>query len=181
MRQRTNRSKLKVLLIEIRDSDDLNPTQNMDDWKHQNGLDLEVGTKQPKAWTSNTQFIAPFLGMWNAGHVSITRRNRRELCTLETAFAATNQLELHHVVLGITAEPKTGRPGQYKTAPLSWKLTASQKEYIRSWAEHPDKPTQQTINEALAWVKRELNPGQPAPDVVDTGGCEVVDQTYMRR
>jgi hypothetical protein len=148
--------KLKVLLVEIRDGEDLNPIENMDDWKHQNGLDLEIGAKQPNPWTTGSQIGAPLLGMWNAGHVSVTRRNRRELCSLEKAFAIDDLIEIHHVVMGITSEPMTGKPGQYKSAPLSWKLTASQKQYIQDWAEQRDKPTQQTIDEAIRWVKKNM-------------------------
>jgi hypothetical protein len=185
-------AKLKVLLVEIRDGDDLNPVENMDDWNHQTGTVVDRGGKTPTPWTTASQLVGPLEGMWNAGHVSVTRRNRRELCSVERAFGSdegvdTGLLEIHHVVLGITAEPKTGKPGQYKAAPLNWKLTASQKQYIQNWTDEKNKPTQQTIAEALLWVKKQMGYvdvdntlDKDAVKLLPLEACEVADQTYVR-
>jgi hypothetical protein len=165
---------LKVLLIEIRDGDDLNPVDNLDDYNHQAGRQTETGVAAPRPWSTTNQLLAPLSGMWNAGHVSVTRRNRRELCTLEKSF--TGQLQVFHVVLGIAAQPTPNRPGQFKTAPLSWKLTEGQRQYIERWASAPDKSTQQSITSALDWLKQQMQAGAPPP-----APCQVLDQTYMRQ
>ena len=177
---------VKILLIEIRDGDDLNPARNADDYQHQNGLDLEKGSAPPSAWNTISQLQAPLLGMWNAGHVSVTRRNRRELCMLESTFARANQLEVHHVVLGITDEPEPGHPGKFKTSPLSWKLTPAQKKYIEDWASLPSSPTRPSMEEALRWVKDRL-PGTATAAQAPTSqppaapaSCQAIDQNYMR-
>ncbi len=175
---------LRILLIEIRDGDDLNPAENQDDWNHQTGLVREAGTSGPTPWTDNTQVLAPLLGMWNAGHVSVTRRNRRELCLMEGA--AKGKLDVHHVVLGIPAQPVANRADEFKVAPLSWKLTADQKHYIERWATQ-GIPTQRSLVNAIDWVKDQLaHTTAPAPDqasgqTADADNCQVVDQSYMRR
>jgi hypothetical protein len=77
--------KLKLLLIEIRDDDGKTVTTNSDDLAHQNGnVD---GTKDLLAprWTPLTQLTGIAGGLWHAGHISIARRNRRELCIFEQA------------------------------------------------------------------------------------------------
>lgn len=180
-------NRLRILLVEIRDGDDMNPTQNVDDWNHQVGRDLETGAGQPKPWTVFSQIGSPLEGLWNAGHVSTTRRNRRELCLLERTYysRAQNNLEIHHVVLGIPSEPEPRKPGQFRTPPLNWKLTASQEKYLHDWATTPDKPTQNMIGDAIQWVGKRLPTQPPGTKVVtEVAGyppCEIDDQTYMRR
>lgn len=176
----------KILLVEVRDSDDLDPTTNIDDLRHQTGAAPETGVPPPKAWKTKDQILAPVEGLWQAGHESVTRRNRRELCLLETAYGTSHgsqpfALEIHHLVLGIKAPTVDGHPDQPKSAPLSWKLTTGQRQYIEKWATDP--PTQNSIQKALAWVKENMTaPGEiqtPAAPPADDP-CTVVDQTYMR-
>jgi hypothetical protein len=179
--------RLRILLVEIRDGDDMNPTKNIDDWNHQVGSDLETGADQPMPWKIFNEIVSPLEGLWNAGHVSTTRRNRRELCLLERTYYRRHQdnLEIHHIVLGIPSEPEPNKPNQFRTPPLSWKLTASQGTYIHDWAVAPDKPTQTMIADAIEWVRMrlpiQLEGNKAVKEGADYPQCEIDDQTYMRR
>ena len=137
---------LKVLLVEIRDGDDLDPNFEPDDLQHQSG-----GGNPPAAWWTLDQLLGPLEGLWNAGHVSVTRRNRRELCVLETAYEG--KLIIHHVVFGIPQQ--FDDRNKAKPAPLSWKLTASQLAYISSVAHgEQSDATNQAVKDALDWVAK---------------------------
>jgi hypothetical protein len=152
---------LRILLVEIRDSDDMNTDVNDDDLAHQTGQAVDLhGSAAPKPWSTFSQIGAPLSGMWNAGHKSTTRRNRRELCLLEHAYRGEG-LEIHHVVFGI--------PATYKASPLSWKLTESQKEYIRQWT-NEEQPTKDSLADAVGWLR--------TPDSANGGNdvCSVEDQ-----
>jgi hypothetical protein len=137
---------LKVLLVEIRDGDDLDPHFEPDDLQHQSG-----GNPPPAAWWTLDQLLGPLEGLWNAGHVSVTRRNRRELCVLETAYE--DKLIIHHVIFAIPQQLDDKQ--KPKPAPLSWKLTASQLAYISSVA-HGDQSaaTDQAVRDAMGWVAK---------------------------
>lgn len=132
---------LKVLLLEIRDGDDLNPHFDPDDLQQQSG-----GNPPPAAWWTLDQLLGPLEGLWNAGHVSVTRRNRRELCVLETAYQ--DKLIIHHVVFAIPQQLDDKQ--KPKPAPLSWKLTASQLAYISSVAH--GAATDYAVKDAMRWV-----------------------------
>jgi hypothetical protein len=179
--------RLRILLVEIRDGDDMNPTKNIDDWNHQVGRDLETGADQPSPWKVFNQIASSPEGLWNAGHVSTTRRNRRELCLLERTYysRAQDNLEIHHVVLGIPPEPEPRKPDHFKTPPLNWKLTTSQEKYLHDWAITPDKPTQSMIEDAIDWVSNRLPKQLDGKEAVNKNvgypPCEIDDQTYMRR
>lgn len=155
---------LRILLIEIRDGVDLNPETNLDNWEHQTGATVEPGSSKPREWSIFQQILAPVEGLWNAGHVSTTLRNRQQLCVLEQAYAGRpdNALYIHHIVLGIPPAPVDGRPGEFMTPPLSWKLTNRQVEYIRQWVTAPEQPsterkqTMRVIQEGIDWVKTVL-------------------------
>ena len=147
---------LKVLLVEIRDGDDMDPRFEPDNLQHQTG-----GDHPPAAWGTLNQALGPLEGLWNAGHVSVTRRNRRELCLLETAYQG--KLSIHHVVFAIPQQrDEQQRP---KPAPLSWKLTASQLGYISSVA-HGDRslPTDKAVKDALDWTAK-AETSIPLPEV----------------
>jgi hypothetical protein len=167
---------IKFLLVEIRDGDDMDPTQNDDDLDHQTGKALAKYAQQPKAWTDASQAVAPLEGMWRAGHESITRRNRRELCLFTKVYSP--QVEIHHVVLGIPSAPVEGKAGRTKVPPLNWKLTKAQLQYIESWATADGTPTQTTISQALNWVRGNLRDGDLLEEKEPP--CTVYDQTYMR-
>jgi hypothetical protein len=134
---------LKVLLLEIRDGDDLNPQFDPDDLQDQTGRG-----KPPAAWWTLDQLLAPLEGLWNAGHESVTRRNRRELCVLETAYE--DKLIIHHVVFAIPQQLDDKQ--KPKPAPLSWKLTASQLAYISSVDQ--SAATDKAVKDAMNWVAK---------------------------
>jgi len=136
----------KVLLVEIRDGADLDPNVEQDSLQDQSG-----GNNPPAPWWTLDQLLGPLEGLWNAGHVSVTRRNRRELCVLETAYAG--KLIIHHVVFSIPQQPDD--KNKPKPSPLSWKLTASQLAYISSMA-HGNRATKtnQAVESAIDWVSK---------------------------
>ena len=138
---------LKILLVEIRDGEDLDPHVQPDDLQKQTTDDGHP----PAPWWTLNQLLGPLDGLWNAGHVSVTRRNRRELCVLETAYE--DKLIIHHVVFSIPQQLDDKK--NPKPAPLSWKLTASQLAYISSVA-HGKKSvaTNQAVKVALEWVAK---------------------------
>ena len=133
--------KLKLLLIEIRDDDGKGVTTNSDDLAHQNANLAASDTPKAPPWTPVTQLTGILQGLWNAGHVSIARRNRRELCVLERAYA---HLEIHHIVFTIPN-------GQDGISPLSWNLTSGQ---LASIVDRRDsQETKSTITQSIQWVK----------------------------
>lgn len=137
---------LKVLLVEIRDGDDMDPHVEPDDLQHQSG-----GDHPPAAWWTLDQLLGPLEGLWNAGHVSVTRRNRRELCVLETAYE--DKLIIHHVVFAIPQQLDDKQKPE--PAPLSWKLTANQLAYISSVAQGDQSyATDHAIKDAMGWVAK---------------------------
>lgn len=149
---------LSILLVEIRDSGDLDPGLNEDDLAHQTGaIRGAYGAAPPSPWSTFGQIMAPLSGMWNAGHKSTTRRNRRELCLLEHAYNG-HGLQIHHVIFGIPSEvdqrAKRATKNQvtYKPSPLSWKLTESQKQYIVHWAS-AEQATRDSFIDALGWLR----------------------------
>jgi hypothetical protein len=132
---------LRVLLVEIRDGGDLDPNFNPDD------LQDQIGRGKPNApwWTLN-QLLGPLDGLWNAGHESVTLRNRRELCVLETAYQG--KLFIHHVVFAIPEQPY-GKD-KLRPSPLSWKLTAGELSYISAVANgDPLAATDKRIKDAM--------------------------------
>ena len=130
---------LKVLLVEIRDGADLDPNVEQDDGQ------------PPAAWWTLDQLLGPLEGLWNAGHVSVTRRNRRELCVLESAYE--DKLIIHHVVFAIPQQLDDKQ--KPKPAPLSWKLTASQLAYISSVVNGDQSAaTDQAVKDAMDWVAK---------------------------
>jgi hypothetical protein len=136
-----NAKPLKVLLVEIRDGPDLDPNVSQDSLEGQSGYG-----KPPAAWWTLDQLLGPLDGLWNAGHDSVTRRNRRELCVLETAYQG--KLLIHHVVF--TIPQQTDDKHKPKPAPLSWKLTASQLAYISSVAN--GEASDKAVKDAMGWV-----------------------------
>ncbi len=136
---------LKILLVEIRDGDDLDPHVDPDDLQDQTSDDGHP----PAPWWTLNQMLGPLEGLWNAGHVSVTRRNRRELCVLETAYEG--KLIIHHVVFSIPQQ--VDAKNKARPSPLSWKLTASQLAYISSVAKGSQSTvTSQAVKDALHWI-----------------------------
>jgi hypothetical protein len=110
----------QIMLIEIRDGANPTGTESPD-----------LGTKQEHAaiWGSMRQVTAPLTIFYKAGHSSVTRRNRRELCTLEDDLYkgdfAKSHLALKHYVFEFA--PRQVRPS---AQPLNWVLTPLDKKEI---------------------------------------------------
>lgn len=117
--------KLKILLIEIRNSADtdapdqqaipfaLHPTGNMTPAKPSGVLG---------------QLAFPLEGLWSAGHDSVTGRNRNGLDLLVQGH--TQNLQLHQIIFDDQTQP--GHCGWLLSAqdPLSWSLTPRQRTEV---------------------------------------------------
>jgi hypothetical protein len=146
--------KLKLLLIEIRDDDGKGVTTDFDDLAHQNANVGDTNTLLAPPWTPVTQLTGIVEGLWNAGHVSIARRNRRELCVFERSHP---NLEIHHVVFTIPN-------GADKISPLSWNLTSGQLASITGRLATTE--TRDAITQSIQWVNNaRLNKEDAAFDV----------------
>jgi hypothetical protein len=97
------------------------------------------------------QLAAPPTGFWQAGHESVTARNRVALAQLEHAFAGG--LEIHRVVLA-----DGNSTNEVGTDPLSWSLTPKQRREIRTSATGCDLYHKcdllQKYDEALEWFRK---------------------------
>lgn len=134
----------RILLIEIRDGSDLSQ-ESEDDAAHQSTA---------SDWKTGAQLTAPPKGLWNAGHVSISRRNRRELCLLERAYP---EIDIHHVIFPIDRSTTLNGEPQ----PLSWKLTVKQLDAINQ--QYPNAEIENSVN----WVRTLLaQPDVPATNDV---------------
>lgn len=143
---------LAILLIEIRNGDDLDPMSNVDDYNFQtHPVDHHL-------WSALSQISAPPGALWKAGHESVTRRNRLGLCLLETTYL--DSLVIHHVVFNF--DPATTSPEQEKEEsgkdiiqPLNWHLTTSELLQIRKKADSAE--TDAAIANAKDWLRSVLN------------------------
>ncbi len=107
-------TRIPILVVEIRDSNDLRANEQADDLQHQ----------APKSdWGLAGQATGPLVAFYQAGHSSVTVRNRRELCFLEHAL--NDQARISHVVFDYAKGPGDVQP-------LSWHLTARQLDDIAS-------------------------------------------------
>jgi hypothetical protein len=151
---------LPVLLIEIRNSDDIDDTDSPDSYANQANLVFQpyapgephqpgspkdgswkAPRKSPGRWGPVAELLAPPEAAIHAGFNSTTRRNRRELDLLECAF--DSQLSIEHLVFDYQQqiawqkghEPHTPDPqidsGESEVdQPLSWHLTKRQQRWI---------------------------------------------------
>ena len=133
-----------ILFIEIRDGSDLMPTTSDEQLIWGGCPDRE------RTWTIGSQLTAPIRGFWNAGHSSITRRNRRELEMLMDDLQNRGVAKFRHLVFDYqltvptkaSGSPETdsdrcSRPNEALTdhqaaQPLSWHLTANQEKDIQN-------------------------------------------------
>ena len=126
--------RVPILLVEIRNDQDLDAKNNQDSLEKQEQLTYESGAgggewvPQPKRkiseWGPADQLAAPPIGFWNAGHTSDTRRNRRELCMFEKSYK--DRVVIHHMVFDYRDNENKEEP-----QPLSWELTPRQQQDIR--------------------------------------------------
>jgi hypothetical protein len=129
LREPDPKGPVPVLFIEIRDSPDLNPNESDESYNTQLRLHPKKGSP-PKVvrWGLFNQLTAPLGAFWQAGHVSVTRRNRRELDLLIHDLGT--KANFTHIVFDYhdpTPDPQTGRQA---AQPLSWHLTPSQMDKI---------------------------------------------------
>jgi hypothetical protein len=143
------RPPLAVLLIEIRNGDDLDPLSNVDDYNFQSH------PKDKHDWTALSQLSAPPGALWKAGHESVTRRNRLGLCLLETTYL--DRLIIHHVIFNFDPAPPSPeqKPAKDIIQPLNWHLTAGERKQISDKAN--DANTAAAIEDAKNWVRTILN------------------------
>ncbi len=126
--------KLRILLIEIRNSGD-DEGGELDQWPAHTSAQTPANLL--------TQLIAPPLGLWRAGHASVTGRNRVALAQLEHALA--DRLEIHRVVFADShAIPDV------HTDPLSWSLTPNQRREVQHSASS-DPEVRRRYEEAVTW------------------------------
>jgi hypothetical protein len=129
--------KLRILVIEIRNSGD-DAGGELDQWPAHTSAQTPANLL--------TQLFAPPLGLWRAGHASVTGRNRIALAQLEHALA--DRLEVHRVVFADShAIPDV------HTDPLSWSLTPNQRREVQHSASS-DPEVRGRYDEALTWFTR---------------------------
>jgi hypothetical protein len=129
--------KVRILLVEIRNSGD-DKGGEFDQWPNH--------TSATEPANLLTQLFIPPLGLWRAGHESVTGRNRVFLAELERALA--DRLEIHRVVFADThAIPDV------HTDPLSWSLTPAQRREVQHSATS-DPEVKRQYREALAWFTK---------------------------
>jgi hypothetical protein len=113
-----NGSPLRVLWIEIRNSGD-----------YDGGVEETSGGNGAQPESSNLvgQVTAVPQGFWNAGHESVTGRNRATLGLLEQALPC--KVQIHRIVMADSnSRDATG------TDPLNWSLTPKQRAEVRDSA-----------------------------------------------
>jgi hypothetical protein len=132
-RERTNRQvptddsvarpRLRILLIEIRNSGDIAGNSGPESGGYHSG----------DTTPSNLlgQVGAPLLAFWQAGHESVTARNRVLLAQLEHALSG--KLLVHRVVLADLRSQIV-----VATDPLSWSLTPAQRKEVHETANGKD-------------------------------------------
>jgi hypothetical protein len=111
--------KVRVLLIEIRNSDEIAGSSG--DATPDHTFDAKANPEP--LWNFFNQAVGPLEGFWNAGHESDTARDQAGLELLEHAYSA--QLEVHAIVFGDTCATTRA-----KTDPLNWSLTPVQQNEV---------------------------------------------------
>ncbi len=113
---------LRVLWIEIRNSGD-----------YDGGKQNQAGGDGAQAgkWTLLGQAGAPLDAFWNAGHESVTGRNRNALDLLQQAYGC--RLSIYRMVFADTHAKQIT-----DTDPLNWSLTPGQRQEVRMSAQGTD-------------------------------------------
>jgi hypothetical protein len=115
------RQPLPILFIEIRDSEFAENSPDSCSSQIVSGKCADTPNFSPKdknTTPSLFQPIAPLVAFWKAGHVSVTRRNRRELELLARDYTA--QFALTRIIFAY-------KRADGEVQPLSWHLTGKQK------------------------------------------------------
>lgn len=144
---------IPVLLLEIRDGSD--PSG--------------AGDANPKEsdWGPLKQGLGPLTTFYNANHVSVTRRNRRELCFMEQALHS--KATFTHIVVPYTCQQ--GEQCSESAQPLSWHLTGKQKQDIDHALQNREASASMTAG--WTWFEKAGKPAQePAKSQVTRDGQE---------
>ncbi|MBB5065012.1 hypothetical protein [Granulicella mallensis] len=129
--------RVRVVLIEIR-NDAYDPAESVKTFRSFQ----PVPQSQTGTGDLLTQLTAPLQGLWEAGHESVTSRNRASLEVLRQAYG--NRLQLHHVVIADERSNSTG------TDPLNWSLTPRQRNEIKRSAS--DGESGPNYEDVLKWL-----------------------------
>jgi len=134
-----------ILFVEVRDGSDLDPTTSDEQWH------WKSNPEHGRTWSPASQLAAPPEAFWNAGHSSITKRNRRELellmANLQSRGVATFRhlvfdyqppthlrrirREQEHQAICKMKSDSTPQVDHEAAQPLSWHLTPNQQDDIR--------------------------------------------------
>jgi hypothetical protein len=147
-----------ILLIEIRNGGDVYSDRSPESYSCQS-THCTAPNSKPTPWGPWRQLVAPAQAMYLAGHESITRRNRRELCTLEENLRYGqdhSEVVIRHVVV----------PIQDEEAALSWHLTQRQVIHIRGAIQKAHG----ALDDASTWFKA-FDTHSSAPAQTET--CQV--------
>ena len=129
---------LRILLIEIRNSGDVAGSSESEAGGYESGD------------TTPTNLLGqlgdPLLAFWQAGHQSVTARNRVLLAQMEHALSG--KLLVHRVVLADLHSQAV-----VTTDPLSWSLTPAQRKEVRESAEKCDIAP--LYKEAADWFQKD--------------------------
>ncbi len=146
---------LRILLIEIRNSGDIAPT----------GPETNGDESNDNApWNALSQLEGPLLGFWQAGHESVTGRNRTALGLLEQAL--DGKLQIHRVVFADANSPKLAG-----TDPLNWSLTPKQRGEVRFSAKALPLQEAEARCWFTTWDEMWKNAQQPNPKPIDPDKC----------
>lgn len=146
---------LRVLMIEIRNSGDIAPTG-----------EETAGDESDITSPGNAlnQLGGPLLAFWQAGHESVTGRNRTALGLAEQALA--EKLELHRVVFADANSLKVAG-----TDPLNWSLTPRQRAEVRSSAVALPFQDEEAKCWFTQWDRMWNNAHQPKPRAAGICDC----------
>jgi hypothetical protein len=104
------------------------------------------GGDTPEPWNALSQISGPLLAFWQAGHGSVTARNRIDLGLLEHQLSGL--LEVHRVIF---ADARTVTVTG--TDPLNWSLTPAQRREVIESAD-PDSTLKPQFDDAKEWFDR---------------------------
>jgi hypothetical protein len=149
--------RLRILIIEIRNSGDISPTGPETSGE-------ESDDQFP--WNALSQVGAPALAFWQAGHESVTGRNRSALGLLEQAFSA--KLEIHRVVFADANSKKFAG-----TDPLNWSLTPIQRAEVRTSVVALTQQDEEVRCWFSTWEEMWNNAQQPIPMTTNSQQCLV--------
>jgi hypothetical protein len=148
---------LRILLIEIRNSDGINGSGDESSPYHNGGS---------APWNLFSQAVAPLLGFWQAGHESITPRNQSGLELLEHTYSG--KLFVESVVLADQWSTDT-----VGTDPLNWSLTPKQRKEVRDNANRSE--LKDLYKAAKRWFCADQNAWKQPP-AGDAGPLSITDQ-----